>query len=211
MATFINCLFATVELIAKTTVDVGQVGVVVWYAGKTGTDLSGVDYKHGELLKRGERGVWSEPLMPGKYPFNTYAGKVILVPTTNIILKWIHSEAGSHRFDENLAEVSLITKDAFEPSLPLSVVIHIDYRKAPLVIQRFGDIRRLGSENTNAAKRMGVLRNGFQSLFLLPGSYSARAWLGHPEQGSTAIGAERWLQVIDQNQKHVGTVFTGQA
>ncbi len=47
------------------------------------------------------------------------------------------------RFDENLAEVSLITKDAFEPLLPLSVVVHIDYRKAPLVIQRFGDIKRL--------------------------------------------------------------------
>lgn len=37
----------------------------------------------------------------------------------------------------------LITKDAFEPSLPLSVVVHIDYRKAPLVIQRSGDIKRL--------------------------------------------------------------------
>ncbi len=140
---YINRLFATVELTPKTTVDVGSVGVVVWYAGKTGTDLSGTDYKHGELVKKGERGVWSEPLLPGKYAFNTYAGKVIVVPTTNIILKWIRTESGAHHFDENLTEVSLITKDAFEPSLPLSVVIHIDYRKAPLVIQRFGDIRRL--------------------------------------------------------------------
>jgi uncharacterized membrane protein YqiK len=40
-------------------------------------------------------------------------------------------------------EVSLITKDAFEPKLPLSVVVHIDYRKAPLVVQRFGDVKRL--------------------------------------------------------------------
>ncbi len=45
--------------------------------------------------------------------------------------------------DENLSEVSLITKDAFEPVLPLSVVVHIDYMKAPLVVQRFGDIKRL--------------------------------------------------------------------
>ncbi|HEU5089964.1 MAG TPA: SPFH domain-containing protein, partial [Roseiflexaceae bacterium] len=52
-------------------------------------------------------------------------------------------EVGAHRLDENLAEISLITKDAFEPSLPLSVVVHIDYRKAPLVIQRFGDVKRL--------------------------------------------------------------------
>jgi uncharacterized membrane protein YqiK len=68
---------------------------------------------------------------------------VISVPTTNFILKWIRNETGSHHFDENLTEVSLITKDAFEPSLPLSVVVHIDYKKAPLVIQRFGDIKRL--------------------------------------------------------------------
>lgn len=140
---YINRLFATVEMVAKTIIDVGNVGVVVSYTGELGLDLSGTDYKHGELVKTGERGVWSEPLLPGKYAFNTYAGKIIQVPTTNFILKWISTQVGSHRFDENLAEVSLITKDAFEPSLPLSVVVHIDYRKAPLVIQRFGDIRRL--------------------------------------------------------------------
>jgi uncharacterized membrane protein YqiK len=91
----------------------------------------------------GERGVWSEPLLPGKYAFNTYAGKVIIVPTTNFILKWSRTETGAHKLDENLSEVNLITKDAFEPSLPLSVVVHIDYRKAPLVIQRFGDVKKL--------------------------------------------------------------------
>ncbi|MBI5168225.1 MAG: flotillin family protein [Candidatus Eisenbacteria bacterium] len=140
---YINRLFATVELVPKTIVDVGNVGVVVSYTGAVGTDLSGEQYKHGELVQKGLRGVWSEGLMPGKYAFNTYAGKVNMVPTTNFILKWNKSESGEHKYDENLAEVSLITKDAFEPSLPLSVVVHIDYRKAPLVIQRFGDIKRL--------------------------------------------------------------------
>ncbi len=140
---YLNRLFATVQMIPKTIVDVGSVGVVVSYTGTVGEDLSGVDYRHGELVQRGNRGVWNEPLLPGKYAFNTFAGKVVLVPTTNIILKWIRSEVGSHRFDENLSEVSLITKDAFEPSLPLSVVIHIDYQKAPLVIQRFGDVKKL--------------------------------------------------------------------
>ncbi|MBL9022376.1 MAG: hypothetical protein JNL21_09250 [Myxococcales bacterium] len=140
---YLNRLFATVELLSKTVVEVGTVGVVVSYTGEAGNDLSGVEYKHGELVERGRRGVWSEPLLPGKYAFNTYAGKVVLVPTTNFILKWNKREIGSHRFDENLTEVSLITKDAFEPSLPLSVVVHIDYRKAPLVVQRFGDVKRL--------------------------------------------------------------------
>ncbi|MGZ6988869.1 MAG: SPFH domain-containing protein, partial [Thermoanaerobaculia bacterium] len=140
---YLNRLFTTVELIHKTVVEVGHVGVVVSYTGAVGKDLSGDGYRHGELVKNGERGVWSEPLLPGKYAFNTYAGRVVTVPTTNIILKWIKNETGSHRLDENLSEIGLITKDAFEPTLPLSVVIHIDYRKAPLVIQRFGDIKRL--------------------------------------------------------------------
>lgn len=140
---FINRFFATVELIDKSIIDVGFVGVVVSYIGPKGVDSTGADYKHGELVEKGSMGVWGEPLMPGKYAFNTYAGKIIRIPTTNIILKWISNQTGSHKFDENLTEVSLITKDAFEPSLPLSVVMHIDYKKAPLVIQRFGDVKML--------------------------------------------------------------------
>ena len=140
---YINRLFATVECIAKTVVEVGHVGVVISYTGAIGRDLSGETYRHGELVKPGERGVWSEPLLPGKYAFNTSAGIVLMVPTTNFILKWIGSEVGVHRLDENLSEISLITKDAFEPNLPLSVVVHIDYKKAPLVVQQFGDVKRL--------------------------------------------------------------------
>ncbi|HKQ50558.1 MAG TPA: SPFH domain-containing protein [Phycisphaerae bacterium] len=140
---YLNRLFATIEMIPKTVVEVGQVGVVVSYTGEIGADLSGTEYKHGELVKQGQRGVWNVALLPGKYAFNTCAGKIIMVPTTNFILKWIRNESGMHKYDENLTEVSLITKDAFEPTLPLSVVVHIDYRKAPLVIQRFGDVKRL--------------------------------------------------------------------
>jgi uncharacterized membrane protein YqiK len=140
---YLNRLFATVETIPKTVIEVGYVGVVVSYNGEQGQDLSGEEYRHGEMVQQGKRGVWAMPLLPGKYAFNLYAANVLLVPTTNIILKWISNESGAHKFDENLTEVSLITKDAFSPNLPLSVVIHIDYKKAPLVIQRFGDIKRL--------------------------------------------------------------------
>lgn len=166
---YINRLFATVELVPKTVVEVGYAGVVVSYTGSKGEDLSGDDYKHGELVANGSRGVWSEPLMPGKYPFNVYAGKIIMVPTTNFVLKWIEEESGSHSFDENLSEVSLITKDAFEPNLPLSVVVHIDYKKAPLVIQRFGDVKRLVEQTLDPMvsayfKNIGQIRTLIQLL-----------------------------------------------
>jgi len=166
---YLNRLFATVETIPKTVIEVGTVGVVVSYTGETGEDLSGTEYRHGELVRKGQRGVWSEPLLPGKYAFNTYAGKVFIVPTTNIILKWIRAEVGMHRLDENLKEVSLITKDAFEPSLPLSVVIHIDYQKAPLVIQRFGDVKRLVEQTLDPMvsayfKNIGQMRTLIQLI-----------------------------------------------
>ena len=144
---YINRLFATVEYKAKTVVPIGFVGVVVSFFGTTGKDVTGEDYRHGELVAEGSKGVLEKPLMPGKYAFNTDAGKVVLVPTTNIILKWNKSETGDHKYDENLTEVDIITKDAFEPALPLSVVMHIDYRQAPWVIQRFGDINMLVNQS----------------------------------------------------------------
>jgi uncharacterized membrane protein YqiK len=140
---YLNRLFATIELVPKTTIEVGTVGVVVSYTGSLGADLSGDTYRHGELVEPGHRGVWSRPLLPGKYAFNTYAGKIVTVPTTNFVLKWTKEQSGPHRLDENLSEVGLITRDAFEPLLPLAVVVHIDYMKAPMVVQRFGDIKRL--------------------------------------------------------------------
>ncbi|WMJ89328.1 SPFH domain-containing protein [Anaerocolumna sp. MB42-C2] len=144
---YVNRLFATVEFRPKTVVPIGFVGVVVSFFGKEGVDTTGVDYKHGELVGEGCKGVLEKPLMPGKYAFNTDAGKVVLVPTTNIILKWNKTETGDHKYDENLTEVDIITKDAFEPSLPLSVVMHIDYKQAPWVIQRFGDINMLVNQS----------------------------------------------------------------
>jgi uncharacterized membrane protein YqiK len=140
---FINRWFATVELIPKTVVPIGYVGVVVSYHGRAGQDVSGKGFRHGEQVADGERGVWERALGPGKYPFNTYAGNILLVPTTNFVLHWITGKAESHRYDESLRSIDLVTKDAYEPLLPLSVVVHIDYQRAPSVIQRFGDVKKL--------------------------------------------------------------------
>jgi uncharacterized membrane protein YqiK len=140
---FLNRWFATVESIPKTVVPIGYVGVVVSYYGRTGMDLSGQAFRHGERVAEGERGVWERPLGPGKYAFNTYAGNIILVPTTNFVLHWVTGRTEAHRYDESLRSIDLVTKDAYEPLLPLSVVVHIDYQKAPSVIQRFGDVKKL--------------------------------------------------------------------
>lgn len=140
---FINRWFATVEVIPKTVVPIGYVGVVVSYVGRVGKDVSGTSFRHGTRVAEGERGVWERPLGPGKYPFNTYAAAIVLVPTTNFVLHWVTGKSESHHYDESLRSIDLVTKDAYEPMLPLSVVVHIDYEKAPSVIQRFGDVKKL--------------------------------------------------------------------
>jgi uncharacterized membrane protein YqiK len=140
---FINRWFATIESIPKTIVPIGYVGVIVSYYGRSGHDLSGEAFRHGERVAEGERGVQEKPLGPGKYAFNTYAGNIVLVPTTNFVLHWVTGRTEAHRYDESLRSIDLVTKDAYEPALPLSVVVHIDYQKAPSVIQRFGDVKKL--------------------------------------------------------------------
>ncbi len=140
---FINRWFASVELIPKTVVPIGYVGVVVSYFGKESTDVSGKSFRHGERVSEGERGVRAKTLSPGKYAFNKYAGRVHLVPTTNFVLHWISGRSESHRFDESLKSIDLVTADAYEPLLPLSVVVHLDYQKAANVVQRFGDVKKL--------------------------------------------------------------------
>lgn len=163
---FINRLFATVEYLPKTIINIGEVGVVVSYYGDKGKDVTGDTYKHGELVPEGSKGIWEAALAPGKYGFNTYAGKVVKVPTTNVILKWISGQNGNHRLDENLKEISLITKDAFEPSLPLTVVMHIDYKKASRVIQRFGDVKLLIEQSLDPMIA-GYFKNVGQTMTLV--------------------------------------------
>ena len=84
----LNPWFVRVEQIPMTEVPIGYVGVVVSYVGREHVDVSGADFTHGDLVEKGRKGVWVEPLLPGKHPLNTEVMKVELVPTTNIVLNW---------------------------------------------------------------------------------------------------------------------------
>jgi uncharacterized membrane protein YqiK len=143
---FVNRWFATIEMKPKTLIPIGYVGVVVSYFGTMGRDVTGTGFRYGEQVATGERGVWKQALPPGKYPLNPYAMKVELVPTVNFVLRWITGQAEAHQYDKDLTSIDLITADGYEPVLPLSLVLHIDYEKGPSVVQRFGDVKRLISQ-----------------------------------------------------------------
>src|SRR6185437_201196 len=140
---FINPRFATVEIKPMTEVPIANVGVVIAYVGEEGKDLSGDSFKHGNLVSRGEKGVWLDPLDPGKYPINPFTHKVEIVPTANIVLNWATGKSEAHKLDEKLSTITVRSSDGFTFNLDVSQIIHVPRNDAPKVIARFGTMANL--------------------------------------------------------------------
>ena len=138
----LNPWFARIDLIAMTEIPLGYVGVVVSYIGREHLDVSGDAFTHGDLVPRGHKGVWVEPLLPGKHPINTHVMKVELVPTTNIVLNWA-ARTEAHQYDQRLSPITVRSKDGFGFSLDVSQIIHISMKNAPRVISRVGSMQNL--------------------------------------------------------------------
>lgn len=129
-----------------TEIPIGFVGVVISYIGQEGHDLTGVDFKHGNIVEKGYKGVWLEPLGPGKYPINKYIMKVELVPTTNLVLNWASARSEAHNLDKNLSTITVRSKDGFPFNLDVAQIIHVPTTEAPKVIARFGNMVNLVSQ-----------------------------------------------------------------
>lgn len=163
---FINPRFATVELIEMTKVPIANVGVVIAYVGAEGVDVTGDAFKHGNLVSKGQKGVWVTPLDPGKYPLNTYTHKIEVVPTANVVLNWATGKTEAHNLDKNLSTITVRSSDGFTFNLDVSQIIHIPRTEAPKVIARFGSMANLvtqvleptiGNYFRNAAQNSDVI------------------------------------------------------
>lgn len=134
------------EEIPMTEIPIGYVGVVISYIGQEGSDLTGSEFKHGNIVEKGFKGVWLEPLGPGKYPVNKYIMKVELVPTTNLVLNWAAARSEAHNLDKNLSTITVRSKDGFPFNLDVAQIIHVPTTEAPKVIARFGNMVNLVSQ-----------------------------------------------------------------
>jgi uncharacterized membrane protein YqiK len=138
----LNPWFVQVEQVPMVQIPIGYVGVVISFVGAAHEDVSGVEFKHGDLVNTGHKGVWVTPLYPGKQPVNTRVMKVELVPTTNIVLNWA-SRTEAHRYDEKLSSITVRSKDGFAFNLDVSQIIHVGALDAPKVISRVGSMQNL--------------------------------------------------------------------
>lgn len=161
----LNPWFVSVEEAPLTEVPIGYVGVVVSYVGGDHVDVTGDDFTHGDLVEKGRKGVWVEPLLPGKHPINTRVMKVELVPTTNIVLNWAQ-RTEAHSYDAKLSSILVRSKDGFSFSLDVSQIIHVGMKHAPRVISRVGSMQNLvdhvlqptvGNYFRNSAQEVSVL------------------------------------------------------
>ncbi len=141
-----NPWFVQVEQVEMTQIPIGCVGVVNSFVGKDGLDVSGIDFTHGNIVAKGNKGVWVEPLGPGKYPLNPYIMKVEIVPTTNLVLNWASARNEAHNLDRHLSTITVRSKDGFPFNLDVSQIIHIPSSEAPKVIARFGTMINLVSQ-----------------------------------------------------------------
>ena len=135
-----------IEKKPMTEISIGTTGVVISYVGEEGVDVTGDSFKHGNIVKKGQKGVWITTLDPGKYPINPYTHKVEVVPTTNLVLNWANARSESHNLDKNLSTITVRSKDGFPFNLDVSQIIHIPSTEAPKVIARFGSMQNLVSQ-----------------------------------------------------------------
>jgi len=139
----LNPWFVQVQQVPMTEVPIGYVGVVISFVGGSHQDVSGESFTHGNLVNKGDKGVWVEPLYPGKHPLNTQIMKVELVPTTNIVLNFTSRFSGEHGYDSKLVALKLLSFDGFEFELEVFQIIHVGAVDAPKVISRLGSMQNL--------------------------------------------------------------------
>ena len=134
--------------------------------GPKGDDLTGANFKHGNLVDKGKKGVWIEPLDPGRYPINPYTHQVEIVPTANVVLNWATGKSEAHQLDKNLSTITVRSSDGFTFNLDVAQIIHIPRNDAPKVIARFGSMLNLvtqvleptiGNYFRNAAQQSDVI------------------------------------------------------
>ena len=159
---YINPLIFKVELDAAAIVERGQVAVVVSNVGEEPVEVKNaiaeaasaenaapgtIAYKEIEkrlnigieryVVPKGYRGIQQEVAGPGFYYLNRRAYIVYIVDTTNITIDWDNAE--STRFDP----LKVISRDGFEISVSVKVVIRIRPDQAPYMVAKIGSIENL--------------------------------------------------------------------
>lgn len=108
------------------------------------------------ISNRYTRGIWKEPIAPGTYNLNTLAFTPYIVPTSAITIDWategkigtkIKGIEDSRDYDSTVLykfdPLKVTSKDGFQLSVEVRMVIRVQPANAAYVIARFGSVANL--------------------------------------------------------------------
>ena len=147
----LNPFLVSVEVVPMLVVQQGQVAVIKAYVGLVAQDTSGEEFKHGQLVRPGHRGIWQEPMRTGKYAINPRCYQAEIVPTAILTLNWADATSSAHNLDSRLQNIEAKSKEGFIFKFDLQVQIHVPDTKAPRVISAVGTMSNLVNEVLQAA------------------------------------------------------------
>ncbi len=149
---YINPLMFDIALDDVVQVARGEVAVIVSNVGKDPKELLGSQAKGNEdylksgveryVVDEGYRGIQHEVLGPGTYYLNKWAYTPHIIPTTNITIDWAE-EKSDERVPHVFNPLSIVSKDGFEMTISVKVIIRVLPQQAPHMVARIGTIENL--------------------------------------------------------------------
>ena len=196
----INPWFADVKQEEMVNVAIGECAVVTSYVGedyKTAEveQVSSDNKVNAKLVPNGFKGIWRDPLGPGKHALNPKTCGWNIVPTIQVVLSWNNAtvkseEVSNYQYDKDLRTIVLRTADAFDVSMDVQVMFHIPMDKASAVVADLGSMQEMISQVLEPAVS-SHFRNAAQTVNALD-LYTKRAELADAAKQEISSVLERY-------------------
>jgi regulator of protease activity HflC (stomatin/prohibitin superfamily) len=95
------------------------------------------------VVDAGYRGIQRDVAGPGTYYLNRLAFIPHLIPTTNITIDWAGAANEHGRHAEAFDPLAIVSKDGFEMTISVKVIIRVLPEQAPHMVARIGTIENL--------------------------------------------------------------------
>jgi uncharacterized membrane protein YqiK len=149
----LNTRLYKIEIVPVTNIEQATVGVVKSNVGEMVIGAADTD-----IVDRGQRGIWRQPLLPQKYYLHTKAFEVTVVSTEAQVVRYTKAaKTGEEQ------EITVRSSDGFTFPVDVRVEYEIKPLNASLVVARFrGDVERLRNRLNSAVR--AIFRNNAETV-----------------------------------------------
>ncbi len=154
----INTRLFKVNQVPVTNVEKATVGVVKSNVGQRPSESV-----RDNLVERGQRGIWREPLLPDTYPINLEAYEITIISTEERTVRYTKAAESSRGGDSDEREITVRSSDGFTFPVDVRIEYQIEPQKAPIVVAEFRDDGARLTDRLNSVVR-SVFRNNAEGV-----------------------------------------------